>query len=41
MGFQDSMNFYKTCTASELTCIDTILTSDNSSRFIKNLLEWI
>ena len=39
--FQDFMNFYKKCTAKpySLLVIDTILASDNFSRFRKNPLE--
>ena len=41
MDFQDFMNFYKKCTAKPYSflVIDTTLTPDNSSRFIKNPLE--
>ena len=41
--FQDFMNLYKKCTAKLylFLVIDSTLTSDNSSCFIKNLLEKI
>ena len=43
IDFQDFMNFYKKCTAKPYSflVIDTTLTSDNSPRFRKNLLERI
>ena len=41
IDFQDFMNLYKKCTAKPYSSlvIDTALTTDNSSRFRKNLLE--
>ena len=41
IDFQDSMNLYKKCIAKSYSflVIDTILASDNSSHFRKNLLE--
>ena len=43
IDFQDFMNLYKKCTAKlySFLVIDTILASDNCSRFTKNLLERI
>ena len=41
IDFQDSMNLYKKCLVKSYSflVIDTILASDNYSRFRKNLLE--
>ena len=41
--FQDFMNLYQKCTEKQyfFSVVDTTLTSDNSSRFRKNLLEAI
>ena len=41
IDFQDFMNLYKKCTAKRCSSlvIDTALTTDNFSRFRKNLLE--
>ena len=41
IDFQDFMNLYKKCTAKPYAflVIDTTLTSGNSSRFRKNLIE--
>ena len=41
IDFQDFMNLYKKCTAKPYSSlvIDTALTTDNSSRFRKNLWE--
>ena len=43
IGSQDFMNLYKKCTAKPYSflVIDTTLTSDNHSRFRKNLVERI